>query len=141
MKNIQNSSQIVIGKINMFIFMVEKINSRRTFAFTSSNYVIDYNIRLLQSSNSQSILNIDFNTPNKIHFLNFGKYIIVFLYNSTIDREMYFIDYNLTPHAINLMDEIFSNKELEVILALRQKMFETYEGKENTIASIASIYN
>ena len=58
-----------------------------------------------------------------------------------MDREMYFIDYKLTPHAINVMDEIFSKRELEVILALRLKMIETYEGMETRIASIASIYN
>jgi len=141
MKNLQSSSQIKIGKIDKYIFLVEKINSRRTFAFTSSNYVIDHNIRLLQSSNSQSVLNIDFNVPSKIHFLNFGKYIIVLRYTSIIDREMYFIDYKLTEHAIKVMDEIFTPKELEVILVLRQKMIETYEGNENIVASIASIYN
>jgi len=54
---------------------------------------------------------------------------------------MYFIDYKLTEHAINVMDEIFKPKELELILALRSKMIETYSGTENTIAGIASIYN
>ena len=141
MKNLENTSQIKIGKIDKYIFLVEKINSRRTFAFTSSNYVIDHNIRLLKSSHSQSVLNIDFNAPNKVHFLNFGRYIIVLRYNSLIDREMYFIDYKLTEHAINVMDEIFTKRELDVILALRQKMIETYEGMESSIASIASIYN
>ena len=58
-----------------------------------------------------------------------------------MDREMYFIDYKLTEHAINVMDEIFKPRELEVILALRTKMIETYVGSENTIAGIASIYN
>lgn len=141
MKNIENRTKIRIGKLNKYIFLVEKINSRRTFAFTSSNYVINYNIRLLQSSKSKSVLNIDFNTPNKVHFLNFGKYIIVLRYNSLNDREMYFIDYNLTEHSIILMDEIFSLHELEVILALRQKMNETYTKTEELIAGIASIYN
>jgi len=141
MENVKLSSKVVIGKMNKYIFFVEKINSRRTFAFTSSNYVIDYNIRLLQSSNSQSVLNIDFNAPSKVHFLNFGKYIIVLRHTSAMDREMYFIDYKLTEHAINVMDEIFTKRELEVILALQFKMIETYLGKETTIASIASIYN
>lgn len=54
---------------------------------------------------------------------------------------MYFIDYNLKESSILLMSEIFQPRELEVILALRQKMNETYEGNEVTIACIASIYN
>lgn len=141
MKNLQSTTKVRIGKMNMYFFFVEKINSRRTFAFTNSNYVIDYNIRLLQSSKSKAVLTIDFNAASKVHFLNFGRYIIVLRYNSLIDREMYFIDYKLTEHAINVMDEIFSKREIELILALRQKMNETYVGTENTIASIASIYN
>ena len=133
--------KVIIGKLNQYIFMVEKLNTRCTFAFTSSNYLIGINIRLLQSSNSDSILSIDFDAPSKVHFLNFGKYIIVFRYTSENDREMYFIDYKLSEHAINMMEMIFTKRELEVILALRQKMIDTYSCTDKTIASIASIYN
>lgn len=75
--------------------------------------------------------------------LTFGYVDITFLVKqiSPIDREMYFIDYKLSEHAIGKMDEIFKPRELEVILSLRQKMMETYEGKKINIALIASIYN
>ena len=136
------TSKVIIGKMNKYIFMVEKINNRKTFAFTSSSYIIDYNIRLLKSSKSQSVLAIDFDAQDKVHFLNFGRYIIVMRYGKDDqDREMYFIDFNLKETSILLMNEIFHRRELEVILALRLKMMETYKGMEGTIASIASIYN
>jgi hypothetical protein len=142
MENLKHTSKVKIGKLNKYIFFVEKLNISKSFAFTSSNFIIDHNIRLLQSSKSQSVLAIDFNTLNKVHFLNFGKYIIVFRCGKdNLDREMYFIDYQLKERSILLMDEIFHQRELEVILTLRKKMIETYEGKEKLIASIASIYN
>ena len=142
MENVKLSSKVFIGKLNKFIFFVEKINNRKTFAFTSSRYVIDYNIRLLQSSKSQSVLAIDFDAPNKVHFLNFGRYIIIMRYGKyNDDRELYFIDYLFSEKSILLMNEIFHRKELKVILALKRKMEETYEGSEATIATIASIYN
>ena len=142
MEYINHSSKVFIGKISRYIFLVEKLNSRHTFAFTSSNFIIDSNIRLLQSVHNISIQNIDYHTPNKVHFLNFGKYIIILRYASgNHNKEMYFIDYRLKENSILLTNEIFNKKEIEIILALRSKMTETYEGKESTIALIASIYN
>jgi len=135
-------TKVFIGKMNKYVFFAEKVNARKTFAFTSSNYIIDYNIRLLQSSQSKAVHDIDFTAPNKVHFLNFGKYIIVMRHTTNdTDKEMYFIDYKLKKSSITMMNEIFSKRELEVILELRQKMIDTYEGSDGTIASIASIYN
>ena len=142
MEFINHSSKVFLGKISRYIFLVEKLNSRHSFAFTSSNFIIDSNIRLLQSVLSKSLQNIDYNDPNKMHFLNFGKYIIILRYASdNCEREMYFIDYKLRESSILLMDEIFNKKEIEIILTLRSKMMETYLGSEEAIASIASIYN
>jgi len=142
MENLKHTFKFKLGRLNKYIFFVEKLNLSKSFAYTSSNFIIDYNIRLLQSSKSQSVLAIDFITPNKVHFLNFGKYIIIMRHGKdNLDREMYFIDYQLKANSILLMDEIFHPRELEVILTLRNKMIETYEGSEVNIASIASIYN
>lgn len=142
MERLKKPSEVKLSRLNKFIFLSEQVNSRHSFAFTSSNFLIDNNIRLLLSSKSQAVLGIDFNTLNKIHFLNFGKYIIVLrVGNSNLDREMYFIDYQLKESQILLMNEIFHKKELAAILALRLKMMETYDGREKNIATVASIYN
>ena len=142
MENLNHSSKVFIGKISKYVFLVEKLNPRSTFAFTSNNFVIDANIRLLQSMHNISIQNIDFNTRNKVNFLTFGKYIIILRYASgNLNREMYFIDYRLKESSILLTNEIFNNKEIEIILSLRSRMMETYKGSEVAIASLASIYN
>ena len=142
MERLANTSNFKIGRLNKYIFFAEKVNSRHSFAFTSSNFIIDYNLRLLQSSKSQAILGIAFETTMKCHLLNFGRYIIVLrVGNSNLDREMYFVDYQLKESQILLMDKIFHRKELTAILRLRQKMMETYDGREKNIATVASIYN
>ena len=54
-------------------------------------------------------------------------------------KQMFFLDYHLPYESIKSI-EIFSPKEIEVLLQMRDKMFETYSEADDELAVIASIY-
>lgn len=124
------------------IFSATRLNSQSTFAFTNSKYLIDYNLSLLRQSNYELISSIDFTEVQKIHFLNYGKYIIVLKIGKTLeDQEQFFIDYRLPNNRLKLMNEIFNPQQLGVILALKQKMVESYTEADELVASIVCTFN
>ena len=55
-------------------------------------------------------------------------------------KQMFFLDYHLNYESIKSI-EIFSPKEIEVLLQMRDKMFKTYDQADDDLAIITSIYN
>ena len=125
-----------------YIFNVERLNANHTFAFTNSSHLINYNISLLRLANHVLLSKIDFAEADKMHFINLGRYIIVLRVNEfNVDMEMLFISFDLPNKSLMHMNEIFTEQELGVILALKQKMIETYNKADESIAEIAIASN
>jgi hypothetical protein len=119
-----------------YTFQVETTNQSLSFGYTDTPFLVRQNIDLINSRYKRCPF-IDL-SESSIHFINIGRYMILIRIGKTL-MQMFFLDYHLNYELIKSI-EIFTPKEIEVLLQMRDKMFESYDEADD-VAIITSIYN
>ena len=120
-----------------YTFQVETTNRSLSFGYTDTPFLVRQNVDKINSRNKQCpFINLD---DKSIHFINIGRYMILIRIGKS-QKQMFFLDYHLNYESIKSI-EIFSPKEIEVLLQMRDKMFESYDQADDELATLTSIYN
>lgn len=120
-----------------YAFQVETTNRSLSFGYTDTPYLVRQNIDIINNKYKRCpFININ---ENNIHFINIGRYMILIRMGKTL-MQMFFLDYHLPYESIKSL-EIFAKQEIEILLTMRDKMYETYSEADDDLATLTSIYN
>ena len=108
-----------------------------SFGYTDTPFLVRQNVDKINSRNKNCPL-INLNDKN-IHFINIGRYMILIRIGKS-QKQMFFLDYHLNYESIKSLT-IFAKQEIEVLLQMRDKMFESYDQADDELATLTSIYN
>jgi hypothetical protein len=101
---------------------------------------VKQNIEVIKQQQEKRGPAIDLYEHGKIHFLNCGRYMILIRIGSENQMQMFFLDYILSIEKVKSLT-IFSEKEIAILLEMRDWMLNTHTEVDDNLAVIASIYN
>lgn len=128
-----------IQKERKYTFLLEKVNESSTYGYTDSPFLIRQIIETIRRHRDSKSRASNFK-ENNVYVLPLGRYMILLRIISKIQMRILFLDYILPCDSIISMD-IFTQKEIEALLRLREWMMNTNTELDDELAAIASFYN